>query len=113
PMLSGWIRRLGRAPLTLPQAVGAGVESPAYRRILVPLDHTDLDRLAISHAASMARLHHAKLYLLHVEEGVTSQVYGAQSSTAEVAAGKRYLDDIVRSLQAESIEVETAVVHSS
>jgi manganese transport protein len=48
-----------------------------------------------------------------VEEGVTSQVYGAQSSTAEVAAGKKYLDDIVRSLRAESIEVETEVIHSS
>ena len=61
----------------------------------------------------MARLHHAKLYLLHVEEGVTSQVYGALSSTAEVEAGQKYLDEIVQSLQAESIEVETEVIHSS
>jgi manganese transport protein len=112
PMLRGWIHRLGRAPLTLPQSVGAGVFTPQYRRILVPLDHTDLDRQAIGHAAAMARLHHAKLYLLHVEEGVTSRVYGALSSTAEVAAGQKYLDEIVQSLQAESIEVETEVVHS-
>src|SRR5262249_23804243 len=61
----------------------------------------------------MARLHNAKLYLLHVEEGVTSQVYGALSSTAEVEAGRKYLDEIVRSLQAESIEVVMEVVHSS
>src|SRR5262249_45203296 len=94
-------RRAGRPPLSLPQSVGAGVESPAYRRILVPLDHTDLDRQAIGHAAAMARLHHAKLFLLHVEEGVTSQVYGAMSSTAEVQAGQKYLDQIVESLKAE------------
>jgi len=61
----------------------------------------------------MARQHHAKLYLLHVEEGVTSQVYGALSSTAEVEAGQRYLDEIVHSIQAESIEVEAEVIHSS
>jgi manganese transport protein len=61
----------------------------------------------------MARVHHAKLYLLHVEEGVTSQVYGSLSSTAEVEAGRKYLDEIVESLRAEGIEVETMVAHSS
>jgi manganese transport protein len=61
----------------------------------------------------MARLHHAKIFLLHVEEGVTSQVYGALSSTAEVTAGQKYLDEIVQSLRAQSIEVETEVIHSS
>jgi manganese transport protein len=112
PTFSAW-RRSGRAPLSLPQSVGAGVEIPVYRRILVPLDHTDLDRQAVGHAAAMARQHHAKLYLLHVEEGVTSQIYGALSSTAEVEAGRKYLDDIVRSLEAESIEVAAEIVHSS
>jgi NRAMP (natural resistance-associated macrophage protein) metal ion transporters len=112
PMMSAW-RRSGRAPFSLPQPVGTGAGTPVYRRILVPLDHSDLDRQAIGHATSMARLHHAKLYLLHVEEGVTSQVYGALSSTAEVEAGQRYLDEIVQSLRAESIDVETEVIHSS
>ena len=113
PLLRAWIDRAGRAPLSLPESVGTGVETPAYRRILVPLDHTDLDRQAIGHAAALARLHHAKLYLLHVEEGVTSQVYGELSSTAEVEAGQKYLAEIVNSLRSESIEVETAVIHSS
>ena len=113
PILRIWIHRFGRAPLTLPQSVRASAFTPVYRNILVPLDHTDLDRQAIGHAAAMARLHHAKLHLLHVEEGVTSQIYGALSSTAEVEAGRKYLDDIVQSLKSESIEVETKVVHSS
>ena len=113
PLLRAWTTRAGRAPLSIPESVGAGVPTPVYRRILVPLDHTDLDRTAIGHAAAMARLHHAKLFLLHVEEGVTSQVYGELSSTAEVEAGQKYLDEIVLSLKAESIEVETAVIHSS
>ena len=113
PAFAAWMRRFGRAPVSIPPPVGTGVATPVYRRILVPLDHTDLDRLAVGHALAMARLHGAKLYLLHVEEGVTSQVYGALSSTAEVEAGQRYLDEIVRSLQAESIEVFTEVAHSS
>src|SRR5207244_2439378 len=67
-------RRLGRASVTLPEPATGEIEPPVYRRILVPLDHTRLDRLAVGHAAAMARVHGSTLYLLHVEEGVTSQV---------------------------------------
>ena len=113
PVLRRWLRRIGRAPIALPEAVATGLKAPVYQRILVPLDHTLLDRPAIAHAAAMAKQHKAKLYLLHVEEGVTSQVYGALAETAEVEAGRRYLDEIVRALEADSIEVESVVVHSS
>ena len=34
----------------------------------------------------MARLYGAKLFLLHVEEGVTSRIYGREASTAEVGS---------------------------
>ncbi|HLM98796.1 MAG TPA: Nramp family divalent metal transporter [Bryobacteraceae bacterium] len=113
PLLARWGFRGGRAPIVLPGTAVSATEAPLYNRILVPLDHTDLDHLAIAHAAAMARMHHAKLYLLHVEEGVTSQIYGSLSSTAEVEAGRKYLEDIVESLRAEGIEVETMVAHSS
>ncbi len=113
PLLARWGIHGGRAPIVLPAAAGASAEAPVYRRILVPLDHTELDHLAIAHAAAMARMHQAKLYLLHVEEGVTSQIYGSLSSTAEVEAGRKYLDEIVAALRAEGIAVETMVAHSS
>ncbi len=104
---------LGRAPVTLPEIAGAESESgPLYRRILVPLDHTALDRLAVTHASAMAKLYGAKLYLLHVEEDVTSRVYGSESSTAEVQAGEGYLDRIVGSLRDQGIEVEAAIAHA-
>ncbi|HLK46642.1 MAG TPA: Nramp family divalent metal transporter [Bryobacteraceae bacterium] len=113
PLLRRWTRPLGRAPVTLPETAGAEASSPVYRRILVPLDHTNLDRLAVSHAASMAKLHDAKLYLVHVEEGVTSQVYGKDSSTAEVEAGEQYLGTIAGALRQQGLAVETVVFHSS
>ena len=113
PLLERWGVRFGRAPVTLPATAVSAAETPVYRRILVPLDHTSLDHQAIAHAAAMARMHHAKLYLLHVEEGVTSQVYGSLSSTAEVKAGRKYLDEIVRALRDEGLDVETVVAHSS
>ena len=85
---------------------------PSYRRILVTLDHTSLDRQAVAHSASLARSHGAKLFLVHVEEGVTSMVYGAEASTAEVQTGERYFEDIASALRAKSFEVELIVLHA-
>lgn len=112
PLMSKWTRRYGRAPVELPEPGGAEVSAPTYHRILVPLDHTALDRLAISHAAAMGKLYGASIYLLHVEEGVTSQVYGTASSTAEVELGETYLERMAQSLRDQGVTVVTAIAHS-
>jgi manganese transport protein len=84
---------------------------PTYRRILVPLDHSDKDRPAIAHAVAMARPHGAKLYLLHIEEGATSQLFGALSSTEEIRSGEEYFSGIVQALEASGVPVELAIEH--
>jgi len=111
PLIRRW-GQYGRAPIVVPEAV-ATAAALVYRRILVTLDHTALDQLAVSHAAAMAQIHAAKLYLLHVEEGVTSQVYGPASSTAEVEAGEQYLERIAQLLRNQGLTVETSISHSS
>jgi len=117
PLLQQWRRRLSGNLLggeaTGAAVVPAGVPALKYRRILVPLDHSPLDRLAMSHAVALARAYGAELFLLHVEEDVTSQVYGALASTAEVQAGREYLNEIAESLGGSQIEVEKAVRYSS
>jgi manganese transport protein len=112
PVLPSFIRRFGRAPIELPKAVALNLPIPLYQKILVPLDHTSRDREAIAHASALAKQHHAKLYLLHVEEGVTSQVYGPLSSTAEVEAGREYLNEIARELENQQVPVQAVVRHS-
>lgn len=112
PVLPRWIGGSGGAAVSLPVAVGAEVLAHTYSKILVPLDHTERDRLAVSHAAAMARSHGAKLYLLHVEEGITSVVYGSLASTEEVEAGRKYLEEIIASLRSQGIEAEAIVRHS-
>jgi manganese transport protein len=112
PVLPAWLRKIGRAPLDLPKEVGANLPSPLYQKILVPLDHTERDREAIAHAAAMAKQHNATLYLLHVEEGVTSQVFGPLASTAEVEAGGQYLRNIANELEKQQVAVQMVVRHS-
>jgi manganese transport protein len=112
PLVRRWIRAAGRAAISLPETAGVQPAAPVYKRILVPLDHTALDRLAVGHAAAMAKQYGARVYLLHIEEGVTSQVYGAESSTAEVQAGQQYLEEVAESIRNQGISVETATAHS-
>ena len=112
PFLPKWRIRIGREPLAVPASVGSDLHETVYQRILVPLDHTALDSKAIGHAAALARQHNAKLYLLHVEEDVTSQVYGQLSQTAEVEAGREYLEEIASRLQNQGIATEILIAHS-
>jgi manganese transport protein len=116
PILPPALRGVGSASVEmadgLAESIAENLPSPVYRKILVPLDHTGRDRDAIAHAAAMAKQHSAKLYLLHVEEGVTSQLYGPLASTAEVEAGSQYLRQIVRDLESQQIPVEMVVRHA-
>ncbi len=82
-----------------------------YSNILVPLDHSESDSEAISNALALAQMHGARITLLHVEEGVTSQLFGALSSTAEIAEGQQYLSKVVESLGQRHVQVDTVVRH--
>jgi manganese transport protein len=111
---------LVRAPLVAPH-VAIKVESrtapplqvPIYSSILVPLDHSEADRAALANALSIAKMHRARMILLHVEEGVTSRMFGAQSSTAEVAEGQAYLASLAASLEDQNVPVTCIIRHGS
>jgi manganese transport protein len=112
PFLPSILRKGEKPGAELPLDVALNLEPPTYKRILVPLDHSERDREAIAHAAALAKSHGAKLFLLHVEEGVTSQVYGQEASTAEVEAGQQYLNGIVDALRLQGVEAESVIRHS-
>jgi manganese transport protein len=85
-MVPAWRRTAGAPAVATPSfEVSEPVAGPSYKRILVTLDHTDRDKQAVSHSASLAKAHGAKLFLVHVEEGVTSMVFGAESSNGRGA----------------------------
>ncbi len=111
PWLPLRLKQIGR-PAPPPLPVELEPRAPAFKTILAPVDHTEMDRAVVSFAAGLAREHKAKLYLLHVEEDVTSQIYGELSQTAEVEAGRQYLDDIAAALREQGVDVESVLCHS-
>jgi manganese transport protein len=112
-----WLRPAAKRTIPAAAAVPAaakldlGLAVPAYTRILVPLDHSRLDAETLLHATSLARGSHAKLFLLHVEEGVTSFLYGSVASTAEVEEGQHYLENLRSLVQAAGLDAELIVTH--
>jgi manganese transport protein len=111
PWLPAALRR-GEPSKVLPAHVAEDLEPHRYSRILVPLDHSSHDRFALSHAAALAKVYGASLHLFHVEEDVTSQLYGPLASTAEIQAGADYLSAISTNLARSGLQVETAVRYS-
>jgi manganese transport protein len=115
-MLLGWITFTG-SEIRARDSKGEGIKvaadlpAPAYRRILVPLDHSSRDRAAIAHSAAMAKVHGSVLYLLHVEEGVASALFGPLASDAEIQAGEDYFRGILEALANDGIQAELTVAH--
>ena len=111
PWLPERVRSRGR-PVDAPRKAPEVLATPVYRRILVPLDHSELDQATVAHAVAMAKLHGATLYVMHVEEGVTSQLLGAIASTAEVEEGERYFEEIVQNIAKQGVRAELSIVHA-
>ena len=113
PVLPERLKRLGLVKGMVPEVtVSEVVTPPSYKRILVPLDHSDRDRDAVAHSAALARAHNAELILVHVEEDVTSQLYGAEASTEEVRLGRKYFEDIATALRVQGIRTDLIVRHA-
>jgi manganese transport protein len=118
PLLPYFRRPAKPEPVTLasipaPEISAALSQPPTYNAILVPLDHSRSDASALRHAIALSRPSNARLLLLHVEEGVTSQIYGEESSTSEVTAGVRYLSSIAQSLKDQGISSEIFIFHAT
>jgi manganese transport protein len=117
-----WFSRLGlrraalpaeRVAVTVPEEPAPVFPSRTYSSILVPLDHSASDHEAIGNALALARMHRSRIILLHVEEGVTSQMFGSLSSTAEITEGQDYLAHIVSSLRGQNVDVDVVVRHGN
>jgi len=115
--LLGWVSLapLGRrtAALAVPETSIDLIRTPEYRKILVPIDHSPLDRIALAHAAGLAKPSQATIHLLHVEEGVASLIHGEMAQTAEIAEGQFYFQQLIASLDRLGITAEITVVYAT
>lgn len=111
PWLRALLGRRGRPLWVWPAGTQEELPPVAYRQILLPLDHTPLDRIALVHAVSLARAQGASISILHIEEDVTSRFYGELALTAEVEQGRLYFESLAEWARSQGIRVTLKIVH--
>jgi len=78
----------------------AELESEAiqFKKIGVALSVESEDERVLAHAINLARQYDGQLYLIHVVEGVSGQVYGNQAYDSEARSDMEYLDSLIERL---------------
>ena len=79
-----------------------------YRRILVPLEHSDYDDAILAHVRDLARLCASSVVLIHVADGWAARNQQALSlrESAEMKQDREYLESRADALAKLGIEVE-------
>jgi nucleotide-binding universal stress UspA family protein len=79
-----------------------------FKRILVPLEHSDYDAAIVQHVRQLAALHHSSVVLIHVADGFAArnvkQLHLRESE--EMRMDREYLERTCASLEADGIEAE-------
>jgi len=80
-----------------------------YKRILVPVEHSDADRTILGHVQPLARMCGATLVLLHVADGWAARAYDELQlrESKEIREDRAYLQSLVADLEAQGFTVES------
>ncbi|MBI5475390.1 MAG: Nramp family divalent metal transporter [Ignavibacteriales bacterium] len=78
-----------------------------YTKIGVALDFGGMEETVLSHAQSIAQHHNAAIYLFHVVEGVSGQLFGKEAFDDEARTDKEHIENISEQLRKFGFEVHT------
>jgi len=80
-----------------------------YKRILVPVEHSDADRTIIEHVQPLAKMCGAAVVLLHVADGWAARAYDELQlrESKEIQEDRAYLDQLAANLEGQGFAVES------
>ena len=79
-----------------------------YKRILVPLEHSDYDSAIVEHVRALARVHKSSVVLIHVADGFAARNINQLNlrESEEMRVDREYLERTCASLESDGLEVE-------
>ncbi|MBI4811138.1 MAG: Nramp family divalent metal transporter [Ignavibacteriales bacterium] len=95
-------RRRRKVSMPIPKL---SLSHQTYTRIGVALDFSGMEEKILSHAQSIAQHHNAAIYLFHVVEGVSGQIFGKEAFDEEARTDKEHIDNVAEQLRAFGFEV--------
>ena len=80
-----------------------------YKRILIPLENTNMDQTILDHIRPLARLNQSALVLLHVADGWVARNYDelVLRESEEMRSDRAYLNLMKQQLETEGFTVST------
>ena len=100
-------RRKRRAAAVVPARLE--IEQQQYARVGVAIDYGMKDGKVLSHAQTLARYHNAEVFLFHVVEGVSGQLYGTMAYDDEARQDKEHLETVAEQLRMAGLRVTPAL----
>lgn len=79
-----------------------------YKRIMVPLEHSQYDTAVLEHVGRLSRLCHASLILIHVADGWAARYFDDLKlrESEEMRSDREYLNQVAAQLEAEGHKVD-------
>jgi nucleotide-binding universal stress UspA family protein len=80
-----------------------------YKRILLPVEHSEADRTIIDHVQPLARMCGATIVLLHVADGWAARAYDELKlrESKEIQEDRAYLEELAAGLEGQGFAVES------
>jgi manganese transport protein len=88
----------------IPAAAAIDFQAQRYQYIGVTLDYGPLDSKVLTHAQSLAKQHGATMYLFHIVEGVSGQVFGEDAADDEAREDRQRLESLAEQLRQSGVE---------
>jgi manganese transport protein len=89
-----------RRKSAVPVVKSFDLSAARYAKIGVAVDYSDLDSKVLAHAFTLARGHGAPLFLFHVVEGVSGQLFGKDAGDEEARKDLERLEGMAAELRA-------------
>ncbi len=95
-----WLRKRGIPP----REAEIAFSPQHYGRLGVALDYSGLDNRVLSHAQTLAKQHGGTIYLFHIVEGVSGQLFGRDALDVEARQDEERLQQIAVQLRESGVQ---------
>jgi len=85
------------------------IQTKKYKNIGVAIEHGDGDSIVISEALTLAKLHHAKMSLIHIVDTPGTMIYGINEESLHSREDQAYILELAREIEERDLPVETTI----
>ncbi|TSA27300.1 MAG: iron/manganese transporter [Ignavibacteriales bacterium] len=89
--------------------VASRIQTKKYKNIGVAIEHGDGDAIVISEALTLAKLHNAKLSLIHIVDTAGAMIHGSEEESLHSREDHAYIEELAREIEGHGLPVETTI----